>query len=124
MKPVFQTIFGEHGNCMQAAAASLLELPIADVPDFIEAEGDPERLMRLFLGGYGIEMIRRAPYMARAYRGLYFVTGISTQGHEHIVIYREGRLVHDPNPHGRGLVSVDGVLRLIPLSDRARALVA
>ena len=36
MKPVYQTIFGkENGNCLQAVVASVLELPLDEVPHFI-----------------------------------------------------------------------------------------
>lgn len=35
MIPVFQTKFGpRNGNCMQAVVASLLELPLSEVPEF------------------------------------------------------------------------------------------
>lgn len=37
MKKVYQTIIDvDHGNCMQAAIASLLDLELNDVPNFIE----------------------------------------------------------------------------------------
>lgn len=37
MKKVYQTIVDENkGNCMQAAIASLLELPLEEVPHFLE----------------------------------------------------------------------------------------
>lgn len=41
MKPIDQTIFigdSRPGNCFQACVASLLELPLDDVPHFIETE--------------------------------------------------------------------------------------
>jgi hypothetical protein len=39
MKPVYQEVVDEHkGDCMQAAIASLLELPLNEVPDFINQE--------------------------------------------------------------------------------------
>ena len=38
MKPVFQTIInGERGNCTAAAIASILEIELEDVPNFIDA---------------------------------------------------------------------------------------
>lgn len=41
MTPVFQTIVDVNkGNCMQAAFASLLDLPLEDVPHFRIIEGD------------------------------------------------------------------------------------
>src|SRR5262245_45006179 len=40
MKPVDQTVFGlPHGNCFAACVASVIELPIEKVPNFV-LEGD------------------------------------------------------------------------------------
>lgn len=46
MKPVMQTKFGEEGNCWTACLASILELDIAYVPDFVNIYQDSE--MRWF----------------------------------------------------------------------------
>lgn len=41
MKKVYQSrIEKHHGTCMQAAIASLFEMFIEDVPNFVEMEGD------------------------------------------------------------------------------------
>lgn len=116
MTPVYQDRFDEDGtgpgNCMQAAVASLLNLPLGSVPDFIERT-DPEQSMRWFLLLNGYEMaVRSRDFVPPGY---YLVSGISTQGHEHLTVYKDGALAHDPNPHGRGLVSVDAVYWPIPL---------
>ena len=101
MTPTFQTRFGNRrGNCMQAAAASFLDLPLEAVPDFGQHGGWDA--MTAFLGRYGYAL---EPWEASIPPvGYYFEVGVSTQLHEHIVICRLGRLVHDPNPTGRGLV--------------------
>ena len=101
MNQVFQTRFGAaHGNCMQAVAASFLDLPLDAVPDF-GAYGGFEAMAEFFKG-YGY-MLEEKP-VGTVPRGYYFEVGVSTQLHEHIVICNMGRLVHDPNPQGRGLV--------------------
>lgn len=124
MKQVYQTHMDDEGtgpgNCMQAACASLLELPLDLVPDFI-LQPDPFGSMDLFCAAYGLVLEKRGPKHTPT--GLYLVTGKSTQGHEHIVIYRWGRIVHDPNPHGRGLVDISGVIVPRPFTQRAAALV-
>ncbi len=115
MTPVSQTRFeknGQNGNCMQAATASMLDLPLDAVPNFIEHD-DPNRDMDAFFESRGYRIVERPKNTAL--RGYYFVTGTSTQGHPHIVIYRNGRLAHDPNPHGNGLVSVKKILEVVPL---------
>src|SRR5579864_8273877 len=101
MTPTFQTRFGAaRGNCMQAAAASFLDLPLDAVPDFGQRGGWDA--MREFFKGYGYELAQ-CP-VGTVPVGYYFEVGISTQLHEHIVVHQMGRLVHDPNPHGRGLI--------------------
>ena len=40
MKPISQSIKGKHGNCLQACLASLLELKLADVPNFPAMKDD------------------------------------------------------------------------------------
>lgn len=92
---------------MQAATASMLELPLDRVPNFI-LMSDPDERMRDFFAAHGV-------YLSKCNRdaqppGLYLATGQSAQGHEHIVIMHLGRIVHDPNPHSKGMVSIDGVL--------------
>lgn len=94
---------------MQAAAASMLELPLLAVPDFGAYEDAFERMGRFFQA-YHIELVERP--VGTIPRGYYFEVGLSTQGYEHIVICQEGRIVHDPNPHGRGIVQPHYVLEL------------
>jgi hypothetical protein len=119
MRPVFQTHFDERGtgpgNCMQAAVASLLNLSLDAVPNFFHA-ADSWGCMRQFLAHYDIlmEEVHSVP------EGLYFEVGQSTQGHEHVVICKDGRLVHDPNPHGRGIVLRHTLYELKPLTERAK----
>jgi SPP1 gp7 family putative phage head morphogenesis protein len=73
--------------------------------------------MRKFLEAFGFELIQRG--LNAEPPGYYFETGISTQGHDHIVIARHGSLVHDPNPHGGGLIRSDAVYWPKPLTDQA-----
>jgi SPP1 gp7 family putative phage head morphogenesis protein len=106
---------------MQAAAASMLELPLESVPDFGNMPGDPYARMAHFFEAFGFELKKARPNAVLP--GYYFVTGISTQGHEHIVIASQGRLVHDPNPHGGGLVKRDAAYWPDPQTEKAAALV-
>jgi hypothetical protein len=99
--PVFQTRFGAtRGNCMQAAAASFLDLPLDTVPDFGQHGG--WAAMVKFFRGYSYTLI--VSEVGKVPVGYYFEVGVSTQLHEHIVICQMGRVVHDPNPTGRGLI--------------------
>ena len=58
MTPVFQTIIGKNGNCMQAAYASILDLPLNAVPHFLEGgntnEGNAKTRVDDFLESLGL----------------------------------------------------------------------
>lgn len=147
MKPVTQTIFWDpdappekqRGNCLTAVVASLLELPIDQVPDFVqdhvdhygdhESSGDHEwnwwhALLRFvksqgyrleYLAGRPEQVARRAPAPGE----FYTASGQSPRDPaiHHIVIYRDGVMVWDPHPDRTGLVTVDldWLWTLVPL---------
>ena len=114
MKPVHQTQFaapaeGEPGdpkttgNCTAACIASMLELNLADVPNFaVRPEGEWWPWMLQWLtdrGWYAIAFPGHFPYP-----GYYLVSGNSPRGDfKHLVVYCAGELVHDPHPSGAGI---------------------
>ena len=56
MIKVYQTIIDKgHGNCMQAAIASLFELSLDDVPNFIEFGHDWSQIMYEFIKKQGYD---------------------------------------------------------------------
>jgi hypothetical protein len=58
MKPVYQTfIDGKRGNCMQAVMASLFELPLEMVPNFIEFGQDWFQIMIRFSYYKGYDLL-------------------------------------------------------------------
>jgi hypothetical protein len=112
MIPVYQTLFFEpdrpvekqRGNCLTACVASLLDLPIEAVPNFIQVDvaGGPNWWWHLhtYLKMMGVEIdgfkIRNPPINRH-----YIVTGLSARASEeypihHAVIYYNGKMVHDP----------------------------
>lgn len=111
MIPVKQTIFDSiNGNCFGACLASLLEIPLDDVPNF-GAPGEKEyttKNLNEFLQqhGYfhvsvGIKSILNRPDAAliKHYRGYYIMIGHSHRGDwNHAIIYRGSKLVFDPMP--------------------------
>lgn len=143
MIPVTQTSFydpeappeKQRGNCLTAVVASLLELPIEAVPNFVQdhVDHDPAdetdggdwnwwtRLHR-FINEHGRQMryLRNvaAPEPHPSHNDgfpdpepgeFYTVSGISPRDSRihHIVIYRDGEMVHDPHPDRTGLTLVD-----------------
>lgn len=113
MIPVYQTIFGApDGNCFQACIASVLELPLDDVPHF--CKGDNPHWMRDtldFLRPVGLSLLTvhlpeglDAEDLPDAWCVL---SGPGPRGHRHSVVGRGGMMVHDPHPDGTGLLAVE-----------------
>jgi hypothetical protein len=114
MVPVHQTKFqsgGVHGNCLAAAIASILEIPLAAVPQWEEMFGGGRPSVWLnsfhnFLAGYGLQReIHQQDPMIDDY---YLAIGPSPRStpetpFDHCAIYRAGRFVHDPYPGGIGI---------------------
>lgn len=124
MKPVDQTTFGvPGGNCFSACVASLLELPIEDVPHFgsdetwwatFQAWLKPRDLYAVLFKIGSDE--QRPP-------GFHVVSGRSPR-HDalHAVVGRGAEIVHDPHPSRDGLASIDDVVILVPFEPHRAAL--
>lgn len=120
-----QTIFapaegetGPPGNCLQAAIASLLGLDLDVVPHFVAVDhygGEPyPQHLRRFLAVHGWTRLGGVDPEPGE---LYCAIGPSPRGPwHHIVIHRDGELVHDPHPDGTGITAVacEWVLRRAP----------
>lgn len=109
MIPVFQTKFGHpDGNCGSAAVASILELPISEVPDLKGEDGGWFVVLLEFLRGRGLrpEVYARSVLPKYAYA---FVSGMGPRGWRHACVWwgggGNGRIVHDPHPDGTGLIT-------------------
>jgi hypothetical protein len=133
MKPVYQTKFGfPDGNCFAACIASIFELPSADdVPNFCSIAEDWVKAASDWCAekfGFALIALRYPPeeqyadsaaYMMDffGHSGAYVICGVrTTRGHLHAVIYRGGKLVHDPHPEGSEIVGrVEDFTILFPL---------
>jgi len=118
MKPVDQLIThdpenGKFGDCQRAVIASLLCLPLEDVPHFNEiAKGEPEAFwtsLQEFCASKGYAYLT-----VPARSGFAFFCGGEDVYHEisgpsprgdffHAVVGRDGEIVHDPHPSRAGL---------------------
>jgi hypothetical protein len=112
MKPVYQNDFGEiTANCLSACVASILELPIEDVPTFVGHEDDDAMWMvRLndWLRHYGYWAIHldRQTFDMKQYENIdaYTIgTGESGRGY-HAVVCKGTEFVFDPHPGYNGLL--------------------
>ena len=111
MTPQKQTILsgeGKVGNCLQACVASLLDLPLDQVPHFSSyGERWYQHLYRFLEGrGYELDYIHgmkqeeRWPSDYKGIDGYFIVGGESPRGAigGHAVIYFEGEPYFDPHP--------------------------
>lgn len=105
MKPVMQTVFGENGNCMQACIASLLELPLEEVPHF-PIHGQFLALER-YLRQFDIQPVGFPVATIRPYGVYYIGTGMSKRGRRHAVVCKNLLVVHDPHPDDTGIDDPD-----------------
>ncbi len=112
MIPTDQTTFrdnatGSRGNCLSAAIASLLHLPIDDVPLFIE--NDWRRKLNKFLRPYGVAFLALNdidPVALKVLHGIeglnHTLSGMSPRGIRHSCVGLDGKLVFDPHPDRSG----------------------
>lgn len=105
---------GAKGNCLQAAVASLLGLPLEDVPHFIvehESASDIWDAVDAFFEARGFvlwQFYRNTEYNSIATPDVYYLaSGPSPRGVSHAVIMRGGKLVHDPHPSRAGIDPVE-----------------
>lgn len=141
MKPVDQTIFVDPGgNCMSACLASLLELTLADVPNFSPKAKEPgawHAAIQEWLETRGFEAlffpIEAGPvsrgerigtwtFEARSHvpKAYYVLGGVTPRGGNHSVVARGTEIVFDPDPCFReGLATIDSGACLMPLDPAA-----
>ena len=127
MIPVDQNIFGDHrGNCFAACLASILELPLAQIPHVMVHDDWWQRLVA-WARGRGWEPIHLEETAKPGQRHWYWpgggyaiAGGPCERGSRHACVYLDGHLVHDPHPTRAGLLEVDCWTLLVPLDPARR----
>jgi hypothetical protein len=117
MTPVTQTRVGEEvGNCFAACLASILDLEMADIPEFSTDEDLWLHDVQQWLatrGLYYVQMAPTDPGLQSAFENgtLYHtIEGTSPRGGQHACVGENGEIVWDPHPNdgtGHGLVGVE-----------------
>lgn len=102
---------GRPGDCLRAATASLLELPLADVPHFVEHEDWLERFAD-FCAEHGYRPLQRCPDADVAYG---MAWGPSERGVRHAVCWVDGAIAWDPHPTRAGLLKVTELIAFEPV---------
>lgn len=123
------------GNCFAAVVASILEIPIDEVPNvevLFFLDGNRKfywsEVMQTFLNGKGWELCNDYRYAVLHDENFgisensfynkeqsleyckdkyYLVSGKSKRGVYHVCIYRNGLLVHDPHPTKEGILTFE-----------------
>jgi len=101
---------GQQGDCMRAALASLLDLPIAEVPHFAQLDADGKGNFWLLVA----EFCRRQGFAFVMMRGAFLwaddviyhlISGPSPRnpGGTHAVVGQNGLVHFDPHPSRAGL---------------------
>lgn len=125
MKPLLQTIHGDRGNCMSACLASILEIPIDDVPCFYDA-GPTEAHWHLalqdwlFSRGWALLQIdvERSDPAVLSFPGYAIASGPSPRNPKnwHATVWKDGKIIHDPaGPGAPPLEAVKTLEFLYPL---------
>lgn len=124
MKTVDQEFVGDGviGDCLRACTASVLDLPLKDVPHFLrDYPGAPPKGMPYFYDAWTKFMedhgvipspiwgpFEKTPKLL----GYYLAAGPASREYgvgQHIVIMRDGELFHDPHPSRAGVTEVQAV---------------
>jgi len=103
---------GLHGNCQQAAVASLLGLRIDEVPNFIEQEDGFWTSFFRFVTDHGYTQVELGGH--RHFDCYYLAYGPSSRGVSHTVVFKAGKLAWDPHPSREGIREVESVCLLVP----------
>ncbi len=111
---------GFYGNCAQAAFASILELPLNEVPHFADGLSDSledgsifdERIRdwlrpkKLGLVGLSVgpdNLEGWLEYLSKSDTH-HLIAGKTVRGFQHITVGFGGKIVHDPHPSDTGLL--------------------
>lgn len=124
----------QRGNCFAACIASILEVPITEVPNvevfyhldngyhtevmltFLNSKGwdlcNDNMLQRFHpdVFGYSFDGTDKNGKISQYYDykdTYYLASGKSPRDIQHICIYKNGHLVHDPHPCKEGLISLE-----------------
>lgn len=112
MKPVYQDKFGHGGSCFTACIASILEVNLKDIPNFVEFEDKWMLKLWEYLKPLGLDY-STYDFQCRSYdppkripSGYHIISGYAPRGYCHAVVGFRGQFVHDPFPNGGGLITV------------------
>lgn len=99
---------GECGNCFATCIASILEVPLDDVPNFCRWDDWLERTCQWLAPRGFFYLDVTLPGDARdelvRFWGYHVIAGDGPRGHRHAVVGLKGEIVWDPHPSRAGLL--------------------
>lgn len=113
MKPAHQTKFGyPDGNCHAAALASVLEIPLKEIPDFGVDDDWYDRFARYMISRHALQPLDfilpdDGVHDLWIPQGYHLINGTSERGLLHSVVGFMGEVEFDPHPDNTGLKTVD-----------------
>jgi len=111
-----QTMFGdgsdgkEAGNCFAACIAAILELPIDEVPNFVDSDNSWNNVQE-FLKPFGYSLIKiyiQEGNFSCAHSGFSIAFGPADRGYNHCVVCYGGTSIMDPHPANTFLNEIEG----------------
>jgi len=124
MKPVVQTKFEDGANALDACIASVLELPLEQVPHFNGEGADWVLALDQFVRRFGCspvvieqQALRYICWLSDVYS---IASGRSERGDMHSVVWLGNKMVHDPHPDRTGLMGDPLSFTLFVMLDPAR----
>lgn len=106
---------GRQGNCLQAAIATILVLPLDDVPHFAESAGDWVEDMVTFGRRHDYRIVWRGADGPVPDLGLAFGPTVRSADITHAVAVMDGR-IWDPHPSRAGLTAVSTYVDWLPIN--------
>jgi hypothetical protein len=101
------------GNCFEACLASIFDLELSEIPLFKSVGWFPEFYNWLRVGGYEFQGTLKPEDVLSYDKGIdgyFIVAGESPRGRHikggHAVVFKDGKIVHDPHPDGTGIVNI------------------
>lgn len=100
---------------MAASFASILELPLSEVPKFEDMGKDNYfSALTIWLESLGFTLVQ---WQSKTWLpGYCLAMGISERGVNHQVVLKNGVLAHDPHPSRAGIKKIDEVWALLPIN--------
>lgn len=116
--PVDQTKFGaDEGNCLMACVASLFRARIEDLPELTNDHNDGSwyDILRGAVHRWQYTVAHVPNDTPVLPRGTHLAMGVSDRNLPHVVVMRDGEVLHDPHPSRSGLSRVTSWLIFVPL---------